>query len=352
MPTISDVARQAGVSRTAVSFAFNDPSRLSSATLERILKAAEELGYFPDPVARSLSSKRVGALGLLVPQRTMTLFSNPYFAELLRGIGYVCDRHDFSILIVSPIEGSLMRAIQRAAADGFVVVGLDQYHPAFNVLLQRRVPLVTVSDQVVDGIPSVNVDEREGARQAAEHLLGLGHRDVLVIRLRPAYGEPESDGAVHSGYVTDERFAGYRLAFDAAGVPFRDDLVIDSESTWEGGRQAFQTAWMAGARPTAVLAMSDIVALGAASGAGALGLAVPSDLSIIGFDDIPAARWVRPQLTTVHQSAVETGMRAAGMLIDRLLHDATPDHVVLPAGLVVRETTAEPGHTFVGERPA
>src|SRR5919206_1486586 len=107
MATISDVARLAGVSRTSVSFAFNDPSRLSAATRERILEAADRLGYYPDPIARSMTSKRVGALGLLVPQRSLAIFSNPFFSELLRGIGCVCDRHDFSILIVSPIEGSL-----------------------------------------------------------------------------------------------------------------------------------------------------------------------------------------------------------------------------------------------------
>jgi alanine racemase len=110
MPTIGDVAHKAGVSRTAVSFAFNDPSRLSAGTLNRILRIADELGYYPNPLARSLTSKRVGVLGVLIPQGTATLFANPFFAELLRGIGLICDRQELAILLVPP--GSIRRNSQ------------------------------------------------------------------------------------------------------------------------------------------------------------------------------------------------------------------------------------------------
>lgn len=341
MVTIADVARAAGVSRTAVSFAFNDPGRLSSDTRDRILAVAQELGYFPNPVARSLINKRVGALGLLIPQRTATLFANPFFAELLRGIGHVCDRHDFAVLLVPPVQGSITRALSRALADGFVVVGLEEAHPAITMLRQRTLPFVTVDGPPLPQVSAVNVDDEGGAYQAAQHLLALGHREVLVISIRPAQGErvDEHDDRPHSG-VSDRRLAGYRRAFADAGIPFREDYVIAADSTREAGEQALRTAWLAGFHPTAVLAMSDIVAIGVLDAADRLELAVPDRLSVVGFDDIPAAHWRRPALTTVHQPGLEKGMRAARLLIDRHAGSNEVEHQMLPANLVVRDSTA------------
>src|SRR6185437_13359694 len=134
MATIADVARKAGVSRTAVSFAFNDSSRISKDTYARIHAAADELGYYPNPAARRLSTKRANVIGLLIPQQITALFANPFFASLLRGIGHVCDRYDYAVLLVPPVQGSLTSALRRAAVDGLIVVGLDEDHPAIVAL--------------------------------------------------------------------------------------------------------------------------------------------------------------------------------------------------------------------------
>lgn len=337
MPTIADVARQAGVSRTAVSFAFNDPSRLSSETLNRILGVAHELGYYPNPVARSLISKRVGVLGMVIPQSTSSLFANPFYAELLRGVGQVCDQQDFALLLVPPAQGSLTRAFSRAAVDGFVVIGLDDRHPAMEMLRRRRVPFVTVDGPPLAEAPSVNIDDRGGACQAAQHLLDLGHRDLLTIAIRPPDGERTDDQVPFDG-VSAVRLAGYRDAFERANVPY-PARVIPTASTREAGQQAFHAVWEAGARPSAVLAMSDIIALGVLDAARDLGIRVPEDLSVVGFDDIPAARLCRPALTTVFQPTVEKGMRAAQMLIDRHAGDEAIAHHTLPTQLIVREST-------------
>ena len=340
--TIADVARESGVSRTSVSFAFNDPSRLATATLERVLEVAQRLGYYPNPVARSLSSKRVGALGLLIPQRTASLFANPHFSELLRGIGHICDRHSVSLLLVPPVQGSLTQALGNAAVDGFMVIGLDAQHPAILALGHRQVPFVTVDGPALEGVSAVNVDDRGGARAAAGRLLALGHRELLIVGIRPAQGE-RSDGASqpYTG-VGAERLAGYRAAFAEAAVPFPEDYVITADSSREGGQRALRTAWLAGARPTALLAMSDIIALGALEAARDLGLRVPQDLAIIGFDDILPARWTQPGLTTVHQPTLEKGMRAARLLVDHQSGGALREHVVLPASLVVRGSCGGP----------
>jgi DNA-binding LacI/PurR family transcriptional regulator len=336
MATIADVARKAGVSRTAVSFAFNDPSRLSRETLARILAVSHDLGYYPNPAARSLISKHVGVIGLLIPQHTAMLFANPFFAELLRSIGQVCDEQDLAVLLVPPVHGSVTRALSRAATDGFIVVGLHGDHPAIATLRHRQKLFV-----VVDG-PAVTIADQAGACQAAVHLLALGHRELLVIAIQPAVGERGEYGKLRFSSVAERRLAGYRQAFEERGILWREQSVVAVDSTREGGALAFRQVWDTGFHPTAVLAMSDIIALGVIDAALALGLSVPEHLAVVGFDDIPAARWCQPGLTTIHQSAMEKGICATQLLIEHREARVPERHCLLPTALIVRSSTAPP----------
>src|SRR5574341_143408 len=136
--TIIDVAEHAGVSKTAVSFAFNDPSRLSEATVQKILAVAQELGYSPHPIARSLNTGRTGVLGLLLPQDIPTILENPFFTQFMRGIGRVCDEQGLSLMLVPPVKGSMLKAVNHAAVDGFVVIGLEPQDPVLAILRQRH----------------------------------------------------------------------------------------------------------------------------------------------------------------------------------------------------------------------
>ena len=342
MATIADVARKAGVSRTAVSFAFNDSSRISKDTYARIHAAADELGYYPNPAARRLSTKRADVIGLLIPQQITALFANPFFASLLRGIGHVCDRYDYAVLLVPPVQGSLTSALRRAAVDGLIVVGLDEDHPAIVALVRQGIPFVTVDGPALPHAPAVNVDDEAGAYEAAHHLLSLGHREVLMISIRPAQADLAAEAVHPFSYVAARRLDGYRRAFAEAGVPFQDEYIIPVDTSHQGGQRALRTAWLAGARPTAVLAMSDITALGVLEAAISLGLSVPADLSVVGFDDIPPAEWSRPALTTVRQGGVDKGMRAARLLIESQLGNQPVEHQMLPTTLIVRDTTAQP----------
>ena len=131
--TIADVASAAGVSKTAVSFAFNSPERLGQATLERVLGVAQDLGYAPHPAARALSMKRSGTIGLLVPQRLATVFGNPFVSELIQGLGEQCDEHDLTLLLVPPLDGSLEHAIRMVSVDGFISLGLSPDDSAVRV---------------------------------------------------------------------------------------------------------------------------------------------------------------------------------------------------------------------------
>src|SRR6202521_3131338 len=181
--TIADVAIAAGVSKTAVSFAFNNPEKLGPATLERVLGVAQELGYAPHPAARALSMRRSGTIGVLIPQRLSTVFANPFLSELIQGMGELCEEHDLTMLLVPPLDGSLEGAIRQASVDGFISLGLSPDDQALETLMRIGIPTVLVDSAASPDHPAVNVDDAGGAEAAALHVAGLGHRDVVVIVL-------------------------------------------------------------------------------------------------------------------------------------------------------------------------
>ena len=345
-PRIDDVAKRAGVSKTSVSFAFNQPDNLKVATRERILAAAAELGYRPSPIARGLANRRTGQLGLVVPQSTHDIFANPFLPELVRGIGDVCDAEGIAVVIVPPVKGSIARAVGSALVDGLILLGLVPDHPDLDVVRRAGTPLVGLDIDEWAGVDVIGVEDAKGARQAAEHLRGLGHRDVAVVLIAEHPDSPVDE--LHG--MSGRRLAGIREGFGVE--PGRDESpdgsirlrIISTPASEEGGRAALTVLLNDDALPTAVVTMSDITAIGVLAGAVDAGVRVPDDLSIVGFDDIPAASWTTPRLTTVHQPIREKGRRAARLLINAIR--SGPEHravvELLPTRLVVRGSTAAP----------
>ncbi|HLZ94993.1 MAG TPA: LacI family DNA-binding transcriptional regulator [Candidatus Dormibacteraeota bacterium] len=333
--TIADVAVAAGVSKTAVSFAFNNPEKLGHATVERVLQVADGLGYAPHPAARALSLRRSGTIGVLIPQRLSTVFANPFLAELLQGLGELCEKHDLSVLLVPPLDGSLEGAIRQASVDGFVSLGLSPDDRALETLDRLGIPTVLVDSDSAPNHPAVNVDDAHGAEEAARHLLGLGHRRLAIIVLPPTRAQSGLTPAAA------RRLDGYRRALDAAPVP--PPHLVTAGVTMSAGARAFDALPKGKERPTAVLAMSDMAAIGIMSAAQAAGLRVPDDLSVVGYDDIPMAGYTSPALTTVHQPIVEKGRVAVRLLIQRLQGRAIDSPPPLKTKLVVRSSTSRPG---------
>ena len=338
--TIKDIAEKAGVSTTAVSFAFNNPRRLSQSTTDNILKIAEEMGYAPNPIARNLSLGKTGAIGLLVPQSIPEVIRNPFIPEFIEGIGEVLNRAGLSLMIVPPLKGSIQRAIASAAVDGFLTLGLEESKSTMVLLKQRGVPFVTVDSDPIEGVPAVNVKDESGAKQAMGKILEAGHRQIAILAIRSG---KQGHYKEYVGTLRN-RMTGYLEALNEFGVKLdgRRVRLIECVNTEKGGEEGFTKVWKSRSHPSAIVAMSDIIAIGAMNAATQVGVSVPDELSFVGFDDIPLASLVTPKLTTVSQPLNKKGRMAAELLVDTINGKAKPLHHVLPTELVVRDSICKP----------
>jgi alanine racemase len=333
------VARAAGVSKAAVSFAFNSPERLSQETATRIRHVADSLGYRPNPVARMLTARQTTTIGILSPQALSEVFANPFFALFAEGVATVTEDRGFGLLFISPLHGSLERALARATVDGVVVVGLDESHPEVESIRRAHLPVVLVDAPAWPEHGAVQVDDEGGARAAARHIAELGHREWLIVGVEP----PTRVTELNAEGASARRLRGYRAVADEFGVPLGPERIVVAPASFAGGEAAFLRAWEDGLRPTAVLAMSDAAAAGILQAARHMGLNVPRDLSVVGFDDLPLTRFTDPPLTTVHQPVRRKGEEAARLLLDALGPAREHgEHRLLETRLVVRRSTAPP----------
>ncbi len=337
--TMQDVADRANVSKSAVSLAFNDARKLSEATVQNIMKAAEELGFTQDPAARMLRTRRTDSLGLLLPQQIDKILENPYYAQFLQGIGQTCQREGFTLLLAPPLRGSMLKTIPFAAVDGFIVSGLESDRGEVTALRQRGIPFVLVDSEVGDDAPSIEIDDAEGVRQVIEHLLGLGHRRIAIVAI-----ETGIDGGYrHWHGPVLRRMQGVIEGLAAAGLtPESEGIAVrEVACTREGGAEAFRELWAGAERPTAIVAFSDIIALGVLDAAREAGIDVPRELSVSGFDDLTEASWTTPSLTTVRQPIATKGRLAAEYLVEAIAggEHGGPHQQRLDTTLLVREST-------------
>ncbi|WP_344419115.1 LacI family DNA-binding transcriptional regulator [Amycolatopsis minnesotensis] len=350
-PTLDDVADAVGVSRATVSNAYNRPDQLSAGLRAEVLRAAKKLGYSgPNPVARSLATSRTGAIAVLLDTGLSAAFSDPALSITLDALAGAVDPGGHALLILPGGDdgGPNAGRVLAAQADLAVAYSLADHAPALKAIRERGLPLVVIDQPHVPGSARVSVDDRGGAELAARHLLELGHRRFAVLSaqcLSAPRGGPLSPEEAKRSLFRDnrERFAGYLGPIAAAGIAEHDVLIMETSGTSREVAMASARALLAHEpRPTAMLCMSDELALATLAVARQLGLAVPSDLSIVGFDDAPGAAWAAPGLTTVRQDLVRKG-RLAGEFAVRLLDgEKAPPPVTLAVDLVVRDSTAPP----------
>lgn len=334
--TLRDVARHAGVSPTAVSFAYNAPHQLSQATRERILETASELGYQPHPVARTLATGRTNTIGLVVPTGLNWLLHDPYFIIVLGEMGAVCDEQKMRITLVPATGEVAPNALATIAADGFLSFAIHRTHPLGVAVQRTSRPVVMLNGDEALDVPMFNLDDFGGAYRAAQHLIERGHRRIVVATLGP-----RTDGVVIP--AMERRLAGYRQAVSDAGLPSDTLKIVYTPGIQSVGHETFQNIWSLNPRPTAVLCVSDVRALGILSGARKAGISIPDDLAIVGFDGLPETAVSLPPLTTVQHDVTGRIRRALAVLFGLIGEQISETDIqspdITPVELVVREST-------------
>jgi DNA-binding LacI/PurR family transcriptional regulator len=333
-PTIREVAREAGVSIATVSHALSGKRPVSGATRRRIKAAARRLGYRPNQVAAAMITGRTQTLGVIVPD-----IANPFFGELVHAAESAAAARGYALVICSSelnptLEARFVEVLQDRRVDALLYLGgTDAENASLRALGRAGLPLV-VLDEAPASTPTtasvLTVDNEEGGRLAARHLLYLGHEDLGVIT-GPA-GLPTARA----------RLAGFVEVAAAAGLkPHRRRIRYADAYTLEAGRTAAADLLAREPEIGGLFCANDLMALGAAEAARAAGLRVPRDLSLVGFDDIFVSALVWPPLTTVRQPLAQLGKEAAELAIGLIESDsAGPDRRVLPVELVVRDSTA------------
>jgi DNA-binding LacI/PurR family transcriptional regulator len=349
--TLTRIAGELGVSAMTVSNAYNHPDRLSEALRDRIFETADRLGYQgPDPVGRSLRRQRTDVVGVLYSNPLSYAFDDPAAVSFLGGLSSVTEGADLGLLLVPAAGGASRerdpRAAAQAAVDGFVIYSMSDEEPLLMAALQRRLPAVVVDQPLREGVPFVSVDDERAARTAAEHLLDLGHERFAIVSfgLSPDghQGIADSDRQERTTFrVSRMRLRGYRAALEAAGLPWSGVPVYECQgSTKDLGYRAAEALFRSEQEPTAILTLSDQLALGAVEWMTERRIPVPQEVSVVGFDDIPAAASAGPPLTTVHQDHAEKGRLAGRLLVSQLQDEDAPSAGPLATYLVVRGSTA------------
>jgi len=330
LPTSHDVALEAGVSQPTVSRALRGDPRVTDATRRRVLQAADRLGYVTSDRGRSLSTRRTSRIGVVVED-----LDNPFYLELLDVLHERLERADVRMIVLTPQRNDPERVerLVDGSIDGAILTTTHLDSPIPAQLRARRFPFVLLNRTVDDpAYASCAVDNRAGAIRLAEETLRAGHRTIAAV-----FG-PETTSTGR------DREAGIRAVLAGAGVPLPAERTRRGRFTFESGHRGCAELLAARDRPTAVLCANDVVAFGAINAARGLGLAVPDDVSITGFDDIAMAAWEVFRLTTVRQDLRRMAETAVDLVLG-LVEDpqAEPERIVLPADLVPRATLAPPG---------
>jgi LacI family transcriptional regulator len=331
------VAALAGVSRTTVSFVLNDRADvgISPETRTRVLEAVERLGYLPHASARQLAGGRSHVLGLVLRQTPEQVAGDALLVETLHGLADAARSAGYRVLVepLAPGGGSFRELLASQHTDGLVVSGPRIDDVDLARLVADGYPIVLQGSSPDLDVPSIDVDNLVGAREAVDHLIGLGHRRIACVTNAPlAYTSAA------------ERLAGYRAALAGAGIEGDEGLIAEAAFDAGSGHRAMAGLLAAadGRPPEAVFVASDVVALGVIAALREAGLRVPGDVSVVGFDDILLAAFYDPPLTTVRLPARRLGQAVGQALIDRIAGRAVPARTLLPTQLVVRGSTAPP----------
>ncbi len=329
--TLEAIARLANVSRSTVSRVINNSPKVSTEVRQRVMEIIERTGYQPDAAARSLATRRSGIIGLVIPRAVQSLFTEPYYALLIQGIAQGCNANDYTLSLylfhTEDEEQKLYpRVLRNQLVDGIVITGSVVDDPLLPQLVQNKVPCVMVGRPPAPSeLSFVDTDNVTGAYLAVSHLSRLGYGRIATIT-----------GPVTTTVGLDRR-QGYVNALNDRNHAFDDSLMIEGDFTEAGGYFAMRR--LLPRRPEAVFVASDMMALGALRALREADLSVPGDVAIIGFDDLPAAAYSDPPLTTIRQPIRQAGTQAVEMLLDILNNPPQSSRrVTLATDLIIRSS--------------
>lgn len=331
--SIKDVAAAAGVSTATVSRVLspaNPDTPIRPSTRERVEHAIAELGYRPNDLARALLQQRSSAIGLVLPD-----IANPYYPPLVRAVEDVASRHGYRVVLCNTDRqqekaAAYLEVLVKTRVDGIVIAGGGTALPPESLVLRTyQTKIVTVGRHESDH-PSVRVDNRAAQRSATEHLTGLGHRRIGYV------------GGPLDSRTAQDRLEGHADALRDAGIPADGELVAHAGFDEAGGYQAARGLLRLDERPTALVCANDRAAFGAYAALVDAGLSIPGDMSVIGFDDVPMASYVRPTLTTVSVPTYDLGAHATDILLAAIDGQERPAPVILPTTLRIRASAGAP----------
>jgi DNA-binding LacI/PurR family transcriptional regulator len=336
MPTIKDVGREAGVSIATVSYVLNETGAVSEGTRQRVLQAVEKLGYRPSVIAKGLQAQESRMFGYSWRPAPPDQF-NPILEKFIHGMAEAAARHGYHVLTWPSTEPSSEVApyremVESGRVDGFVLSNTNLDDRRIRYLLDAEFPFVAFGRANSEwDFAWVDVDGADGVKQAVDHLLALGHQRIACL----AWPEASLTG--------QHRLMGYYDAMASAGLPVEEGWILRVENDYWHAYQAAQR-WLAqppDRRPTAVVALADLMAIGVVNATGDAGLEAGRDLAVVGFDDAPIAGYLHPPLTSLRQPIAEIGERVVTMLIDLVRGEMpSPAQVLLKPRLIVRDSTA------------
>jgi LacI family transcriptional regulator len=331
-PTIYDVAREAGVSYSTVSRTLSGYEFVKSSTKEKVLQAAEKLGYVPNQQARSLAGGRSNLIGVLVPA-----LSNSYVSEILRGVDEELAKSNYNLILYTTHrhqgkESTYVATIMNGAAEGLILVVPMIAQSYLDALREQDFPhvLIDQSDKT-EKSSAVNGTNWQGAYEAAQYLINLGHRRIGFVA-----GLSGLNSAA-------ERLDGFATALSEHGIPLRNEFIVEGGFREKWGYRAAEAILSLPELPTAIFAANDLSAFGTIEAIREHGLRIPEDISVVGFDDVPQASQVYPKLTTVRQPLDQMGREAVTLLLEQLESPAIGKRqVTLETQLVIRDSCCPP----------
>jgi LacI family transcriptional regulator len=331
--TLEEIAKLSGVSRSTVSRVVNDQPSVRDQVRERVWQVIRETGYQPHAAARSLVTRRTRIVGVIIPEAVTTLFTDPFFSLLLRGVTETCNAHRYYLMLSlfndpAGQEEVYRRVVHSGHLDGVIVASNRLDDPTVPKLLREGMPFVMVGRYPDERVNYVDIDNISGARMAVEHLIRLGHRRIGTIT-----------GPLNMPAGRD-RLTGYQQALKAHGIPMEEAWIAEGDFSRDSGMVCMRK--LLSASPTGVFVASDTMAAGALQTLRRADLQVPDDIALVGFDDVPLAAAVEPALTTVRQPIERLGSMAADLLLNLLENppdEQAPAHrIILPCRLAVRDS--------------